>query len=183
MRDRGAADARQPQFDLVLLRRDVGIKPAAGRVAALFRIVADRVPPLGGPSAPVEILPQDIAEGDVAVVQHMLGAQHGGAGDEAVALVRGHALVVDIEQILPPRILVQLEELRIAEQAEAVHHLPFDAVLAGGERLRRGRRRSEQGGERRGEDEEKRHGTGFIGRKRAKLGQPSSPALSANLFA
>ena len=48
----------------------------------------------------------------------------------------GHALVVDMEEILPPGILMEPEELRVLEQAEAVDDLPFDLELAGVQCLR-----------------------------------------------
>jgi hypothetical protein len=44
-----------------------------------------------------------------------------------------------MEKVLPPGILMKLEELRVAEQAEAVDDLPLDPELAGAKRLRLGR--------------------------------------------
>ena len=74
----------------------------------------------------------------------MLRAEDGSAGDEGIACVRGHALLVDVQQILAPGILVLPEEGAVLEQPEPVGDLPLDLELAGVEGLRP-RRKGENG--------------------------------------
>ncbi len=65
----------------------------------------------------------------------MFRAQDGSLGDKRVALILRHPLLVDMQEILPPGVLVKLEELWILEQAKPIDDLPFDAEAATIERL------------------------------------------------
>ena len=150
----------EPEFDAMFFGIEIGLDAATRRMCAFLSIVAKSILALGGPAAPVEILAQNGAEGDEAIIQHMLRADDRGSGDVGVALVLAQVASIDMEQILPPRIPVQLEELRIAEQPEAVYHLPFDAELAGAEGLSPGRQH-EATKNQDGDEHESEHGGGF----------------------
>jgi hypothetical protein len=158
-------------------------------MAAGFGIVAKPARGPRRPAAPIEILPQQAGEGDVAVVQHMLGTQDRGPADQGRLLMGGKAPVLDMQEILPPGIFVALEQRGIAEQAEAVDHLPFDLDGAGIEclRPRAGQRRQQQGND----DENPQHGpachrqsgpswgealaASICGASRAPAGDPDGP--------
>ena len=65
----------------------------------------------------------------------MLAAQHRGATDEKGFLLVGNLLLIHVDEILPPGIFMELEEIRVIEEAEAVGHLPLDLKIRGIEGL------------------------------------------------
>ncbi len=65
----------------------------------------------------------------------MLAAQHRGAVDEKGFLFFGDLLLFHMDEILPPGIFMELEEIRVIEKPEAVGDLPFDLEIRGVEGL------------------------------------------------
>ncbi len=65
----------------------------------------------------------------------MLAAQHRGAADEKGFLLIGDSLFFHVNEVLPPGIFMELEEIRIVEKPEAVGHLPLDLEIRGVEGL------------------------------------------------
>ncbi len=92
----------QLQFDFMGSGHHIILDTAAGAVVTLLCVPADIVDLARGPAHRLVVAAQNAREGNVAVIEHVLAADHGSGRQQPRLFVVADGKLVDMDAVLPP---------------------------------------------------------------------------------